>query len=332
MVASSSPTQVVSSEPRVGMELEFFCIDRHGQVVNKADEVLDSVRKVDPTYHVVKECAHNLLEIGAEPHAFSREALKSLLDNLEALMAGANAHGCMVLPLGTYPGVFRPSMRTGDGYAAKKKVFGNRFPIAGRACGYHFHFELPVAEGFGLEPSSMLRLNAKKAQVMVNLHNFALAVDPVITAFMQSSPFYQGQHLGKDSRVIIYRGGAALDYPRGLYTAHPLIGALPDYVDDVPALLGLINNRNDYWMKLLESKGARAQYASVLDTCWGPVKVNKLGTIEQRGMDVNRPSLVIAVAVLLKYASRLLYEDGARVIVDPKARDITTRDGILSIP
>jgi len=69
---------------------------------------------------------------------------------------------------------------------------------------------------------------------------------------MQSSPFYQGRRLAKDSRMLVYRGSEELGYPKGLYTNFPAFGSLPAYVHAGTDLINRITERNKAWMEAVK--------------------------------------------------------------------------------
>jgi hypothetical protein len=62
-----------------------------------------------------------------------------------------------------------------------------------------------------------------------------------------------------------------------------------------------------------------ALFGSTLETTWNPVKVSPHGTMEQRGMDMNHPRIIIAVALIIKYISQLVQEQFVHVLPSDKA-------------
>ncbi|MBI2141823.1 hypothetical protein HYU16_05390 [Candidatus Woesearchaeota archaeon] len=125
---------------------------------------------------------------------------------------------------------------------------------------------------------------------------------------MQSSPFYQGAHIGKDSRVIVYRGGSLLGYKEGFYAKLHEFGGLPSYKAYGNDIIHKIKEKYLDWARLISQArfGLRplAKYPSQLDTTWNPVRINSLGTIEVRGMDMNLLSYAAAASTLLTYLLR----------------------------
>ncbi len=302
----------------MGHEVEFFLLDSKGNVANTADAILERIRKESPKADVVKEIGHNMIELGSEPSVKVVSSMKSMLGNMSTTLKAASREKTLLLPMGTYPAAFDPQMRTQGLYAIKQKLFAERFPITGRCCGFHLHHALP--EGSYHEHAKNLKaaLTPKAKKSLVEAYNFAIAIDPVLTTLLSSSPFYQGKHLGKDSRVIVYRGGKALGYSEGLYSELFLeFGELPAYAPDAGSLIDGVMDRYSMWKKavrnLAEEAATQANYNSVLDTTWNPVKINAHGTIELRGMDMNMPSTILGISVAVKYLLSEIYQHNLHV-------------------
>src|SRR3989344_14974 len=144
----------------LGLESEFMILDNKGRVSNSADSIL---RKAGD--YAKKECARNMLE----------------------------KDGCTLHSFATYPGKFMPSMRKYGEYRIKEKIFGDRFSIAGRCVGFHLHYSLPRGVLRGKNKQIMLFSDSKLSRSMMNGYNILIAMDPVLTTFTQSSPFYEGR-------------------------------------------------------------------------------------------------------------------------------------------
>lgn len=287
-----------------GFEVELLTIDRAGRPIDGGDALLARAEK-EMQKGVQKECAHGMIELITNPWEEVTQAMDDLLNQLHFATQEAEKEGIYLLPLGTYPGKFTPTMRKDKGYAIKSKVFGEeRFLIAGRCFGFHSHFTLPA--GIFDEEIRMLRLlaHATTRDTFVNSYNFLVAADPALTTFMQSSPFYQGKYVGKDSRMIMYRGGKALKSPFGLYAEMEEFGGLPPYLPTVFDVVEIVRNRYEAWKALIKSVGLNIRllplYGSILDTAWNPIKINPHGTIETRGMDMNHPIYCGGVAAIIK--------------------------------
>lgn len=291
----------------IGFEIEFFILDKKGRIVNEADLLLKKINKKDrdPGSEITYEIGKNMIEVGSYPHENSVDTLWALIKNIKSLLYTAEEEGLMICPLGVYPGKQNPKMRTNAHYKSKEKIFGKtRFKNAGRACGFHIHFELP----WGVFDSRKLELkhlvNSKNKEALVNAYNFLIAADPALTTFMQSSPFVQGKHLGKDGRMLIYRGSPELKNPDSLYANYPGFGGLPSYKHTGTNIIDLGKEKFKNWLKILKDAGIKngemPKYKSSLETNWTPVKVNPHGTLEQRGMDSNHLLIILAISVVLK--------------------------------
>jgi hypothetical protein len=92
---------------------------------------------------------------------------------------------------------------------------------------------------------------------------------------------------------------------KGIYYYHPLFGSLPDYEFTLEDLRVFADKKKTEWLKLLEQKEFPTnEIAGVpaLKFMWGPLRVNKIGTFEYRGPDMNHPLIIFSVASLLRFA------------------------------
>lgn len=311
----------------LGLEVELFILDKNGKIVNEADLILNKIaeKKQDEAKHIIEEGALNIIEVGSYPNTAGPDSMLELLNNLKLLVYTAEELNLWVLPLATYPGKYSPKFREDTRYKIQQRLFGKtRFDNAGRCAGYHCHYALPWGV-FDNEKLTLKELSdSKNQESLVNAYNFLIALDPVLTTFMQSSPFYQGQHLAKDSRMLAYRGGEELNYPDGVYANLPKFGALPSYEHTGTDILHLIKNRNKEWLEMLATSGIAEKdmpkYKSELDTNWSPVKVNAHGTLEQRGMDMNHLPILFAVSVMIRRLLRHIQEDYIKVLPHDSAK------------
>ncbi|MBU0535343.1 MAG: hypothetical protein KKE20_00090, partial [Nanoarchaeota archaeon] len=161
-------------------------------------------------------------------------------------------------------------------------------------------------------------LNSKIKQTLIDSYNMAVAMDPALVTFLQASPFVDGRFLAKDSRVLLYRGGRDLGYTDGLYTGYTQYGGLPPYKQTLTDLMYTLKSRHARMKRLLEKQNIPSsdisKYGKILDFCWNPVRINKIGTIEQRSADMNFIEIVIAASVLIKYVQRMIHQDFMKVI------------------
>jgi len=304
---------------KFGVEFELFTLDEHGRMVNNAEKLIKRVKATAPHIEVIKECGMNMLEINSFPHTDIPDIMLKTLDDFELVLHCAEKENLILYSYGTYPGSFSPKMSKDKGYKIKEQIFGkNRFPIAARCIGLHCHYSLPWGVFDPVKKVIKHLVNSKNKQSMVNTYNLFIAMDPALTTFAQSSPFYQGKFLGKDSRVIVYRGGDILKYPEGLYTNYQDLGMLQPYKVTGTDLLQIIRHRFDYWNSILKKVDINLKvflkHGSILDTTWNPVKISSHGTIEHRGMDINHPRLIIALATIIEHVSRLVQEKFVQVL------------------
>lgn len=301
-----------------GFEVELFTINREGYIVGEADKLLKK-SKSDKNFTIKKECATNMIEIASYPSENIPDTMEFLLRELEYLASAAEKEGILLYPLGTYPGEFNPFMRDDKSYKIKESIFGrNRWKIAGRCIGFHCHYDLP--RGIFDPQLRVLKMlvRSKMKDSLVNSYNFLIAADPALATFMQSSPFYQGKYLGKDSRVIMYRGGEALNSKNGLYANFEEFGGLPHYKLTALDIMDIITTRYETWKSYIKKLGINIKilslYGSILDTAWGPLKINPHGTLEVRGMDINHPVFIAGVGTMIKYIMKKLQEEFYAVV------------------
>ena len=208
----------------------------------------------------------------------------------------------------------------------KKKIYGSpRVDHSCRATGFHHHYTLPKSVFDAKNKTLKLMRRSKLERSMVGSYNFEIAADPALTLLMQSSPFYQGQTWAKDIRVITYRGGKKLHYMDGLNAKLQQIGGLPPYKMTVTDLLLSLTKRVARWKREIKKVAPNVDFDKLypykLEIGWHPVKLNKHGTLEQRGMDVNYISRVVAATVLLKYCLREIQREFIEVVPADFAMD-----------
>ncbi len=330
---------MASVKSTLGMEVEFMLIDHKGGIANNSDKIIAKVKEKSQNAFVIPEIAENMLEIGSHPSTEVAVSAASLLENINLAVRAAGNEKTLLLPMSTYPSPFSPIMREKGLYAIKKKLFAEKFEISGKCVGFHLHHSLPEGSFDATSKNLNAALSSTAKRSLVEAYNLSIALDPVLTTLMQSSPFYEGKCIGKDSRVIVYRGGKTLGYPKGLYAEHfEEFGELPEYRLNEVDLIDLIINRYSSWKKTMrelapETVGT-SQYESMLDTNWSPVKINPHGTIEMRGMDTNFPSLMFSLSAAVKYLFQDVYEHELQIVPsdDGVAEYFKEEDGKLFVP
>ena len=304
--------------PLTGLEIELFTINRQGKIVNAADSILNKAKK-DNKLVLKKENSFSMIEIASYPDEMVPDTMKHLLEELEYATKITKKMDVLLCPLGLYPGRFNPIMRNDLKYEIKKSIFGKqKYKIEARCAGFHCHYTLPRGVFDSQIRALKLIINSKIKDSFVNSYNMMIAADPALTCFMQSSPFYQGTYMGKDSRVIMYRGGKALNNNAGLYADFGEFGGLPHYKSTNFDIMELVTARFQKWKSYIKSIGLNIKvlslYGSTLYTTWGPVRISPHGTLEQRGMDMNHPKYIVGIGVLIKLVLKRLQEEHYTVI------------------
>ena len=301
-----------------GLEVELFTINENGSIANAADILLKKA-KSDNNLTLKKEISLNMIEIASYPSETIPNTMDNLLKELEYLASIAEKENILLCPLGAYPGRYNPVMRSAPRYNIKKSIFGaKRYKIEGRLSGFHCHYTLPRGIfDYQLRVLKML-VRSKIKDSLVNSYNLMIAADPALTCFMQSSPFYQGRHIGKDSRVIMYRGGEALGNKSGLYANFEEFGGLPHYKATALDIIDIIGARYEKWKSYIKSLGLNIKvlplYGSILNTAWSPLKINPHGTLEVRGMDMNHPIYIAGAGTIIKFVLKKLQEEYYAVV------------------
>jgi len=324
---------------KTGLETEFHLIDRKGMISNRAKEVIETLRSKHKRIDVTNEIGQNMIEFGCYPDVLEVNPTMHLITSLQKAHEVADDHDLLIYPFATYPGRFTPQFVNKQHYNTKKKIWGSpQYEHAARAVGFHHHYALPKGVFDAKELKLKLMRRSKLERSMVGSYNFEIAADPALTLLAQSSPFYQGQLFAKDSRVIVYRGGAKLNYMEGLNARLQQIGGLPPYKQTVTDLLLSMTKRVARWKREVKKVAPHIEFDKLypykLDIGWHPVKINKHGTLEQRGMDINLLSNVVAITVLLKYCLREIQREFLEIVPADFAIDTPFKleGNILYIP
>ena len=133
---------------------------------------------------------------------------------------------------------------------------------------------------------------------------------------MQSSPFVQGKFVAKDSRTVLYRDGIPFGHKEANHFNYPILGKLPPYEHTVSDLMNTTNQRMQIYKTAMEEKGLKTKNIKESDKlkfAWNPVRINRLGTLEIRGLDSNHPKNFIAASVLMKFIFRRVHQDFIKV-------------------
>jgi hypothetical protein len=277
-----------------------------------------------------------LVEVSTPPVGTLAELEQEYLDNLRLALRAARSLGIRLYPLGTYPLPLRPAMREEKDYRVQVCTVGpERFVHAGRCAGTHLHVEL--AEGT-VDPEVGIAASASEGAraEALNLHNLATALDPALISLTRSCPFYEGEATGTASRVVRYRGSERFGW-EGVYTDLPLVGALLPYAANVDQLVRQQFDRYGAWLAAMDRAGVERRLfeeagGDLLRPAWNPVRLNRQGTVELRGMDSNYPEVILTAAALVVGAAARLRRDGLTVVPDEEVRAFEVDGEKLRVP
>lgn len=333
----SKKTRVLKKST-TGLELEYHLIDGKGRIAKNGQYITKQLAKFDSS-QVVQEIATNMVEFLCYPGVATYNPLLDMASSLDNALHHYTKNNLHLYPFATYPGSFTPIINPDKKYRIKQKILGKEKTLhTGRVVGYHFHYALPKGVFDPVAKTLKHSKQSKLSRTLVSNYNLAIAADPVLTLFMQSSPFYQGSHIAKDSRMIVYRGGNRLRSPEGVYSGMQQLGGLPSYKHTGTDIISYLSKQQQRWKKEIRKVSPRTNFDSLypdkLDIGWQPVKINKHGTLELRGMDTNLFSLVAPVALLMKFALRMIQRDFIEVLPADMGmeRAFKLENGILHVP
>jgi gamma-glutamyl:cysteine ligase YbdK (ATP-grasp superfamily) len=323
---------------RVGLEQEFFLVEESGLPSDRADEFLQLCRDIEEPGKscIAPEFVKSLVEINTPPVHTIAELEREYLDNLRLALRAARTLGLRLYPLGTYPLPFEPAMRDETDYQVQVRTVGPaRFVHAGRCAGTHVHLEL--AEGT-VDPSVGVAASATeeaRAEAL-NLYNLATALDPALISLTRSCPFYEGEATGLAPRIVRYRGSEDFGWD-GVYRDLPLVGALLPYATDLGQLVRQQFDRYRAWLEAMDEAGVDLHLfleagGDLLRPAWNPVRLNRQGTVELRGMDSNYPEVTLTAAALIFGAAARLRRDNLRVVPDDGVRVLEVDGEKLRVP
>jgi hypothetical protein len=303
-----------------GLEIEMFTLDEEGKLVNGAPKLQEAVKGKRIEKYVRKELSQCMIEVGAKEKRTIRECALSFMDNVEELVELGEGLGYRFLPLGCHPGRVQPKLHTTVWYDGKKTVLGKDVVKEGRISGFHFHYALP--EGIVQKSTETIKRVGRSpvVDIFISQYNFLGACDPAILTFCQSTPIWMGYHWAKDCRVLVYRDLKVTKGDkefRGIHYYLPIFGSFPGYEFTVEDIRVMADNRKSQWLKLLEQKEYPTNEIAgspSLKFMWGPLRVNKIGTYEYRGPDMNHMPFIFSASRLLYHALKAIEKKGLQVV------------------
>src|SRR5215212_10281301 len=324
---------------RIGLEQEFFVVDRKGAPRDLADLLLRECREaarvegLDPRCFKA-ECAKGLVEITTPPNLRLADLIEDYLTSLGLALRVASGLGLALYPLGTYPLPISPLVRDDLGYRVKNRTVGHdRFSHAGRCAGAHLHLELPAGTVW---PDVKAALDAPAAaqRELLGLYNLATALDPALVALTRACPFYEGRADGFAARTVHYRGMLGFD---GLYAGLQEVGGLSAYASHVSDLVDQQSAHYGAWFVAMDLAGVeRRLFAStggnLHRASWNPIRVSHYGTIEIRSMDSNYPEMVLALCALICGAAERVRRERLEVRPDRGVLTLEPDGDLLRVP
>ncbi len=326
---------------RAGLEQEFFLVEDSGHPSMRADEFLERCRAMTEDESGSAACfapefVLGLVEVNTPPVQALSDLEREYARNLEVALRTARSLGLRLYPLGTYPLTFTPAARDGLDYRVQVGTVGpGRFVDAGRCAGTHLHLELQAGTVDTTVGISATASAAARGEVL-NVYNLATALDPALVALTRSCPYFEGRATGLAARTVHYRGDAAFGW-EGVYTDLPQVGALLPYADDAGHLIRQQFDRYEAWLAAMDRAGVHRRLfaeagGDLLRPAWNPVRLNRQGTLELRGMDSNYPEMTLtAVAMILGAADRVR-RDGLEVVPDEGVRAFEVTGDVLRVP
>jgi carboxylate-amine ligase len=305
---------------RIGLEQEFFLVDREGALSDLADPFLrrcrDAARAegLDPLCFKA-ECVKSLIEIATPPGSCFKDLADNYLNNLDLALKVASELGLALYPLGTYPLQISPVVRDDPGYRVKASTIGHeRFSHAGRCAGAHLHLELPAGTVWP-DVKTALDASAAAQRELLGLYNLATALDPALVALTRSCPYYEGRTDEFAARTVHYRGILGFD---GLYADLHEVGGLSAYASRVEDLVDQQRARYRAWFAAMDLAGVERRLfahagGSLHMASWNPVRLSHYGTVEIRSMDANFPEMVLAVCALISGAAERVRHESLEV-------------------
>ena len=326
---------------RAGLEQEFFLVENSGRPSERADEFLERCRAATREESGGPACfapefVLSLVEVNTPPVYTLYDLEREYARNLRLALQTARSLGLRLYPLGTYPLPLQPAVRGGLDYRVQVSTVGpERFADAGRCAGTHLHLELQagtVDEGVAISATASA---AARAEVL-NVYNLATALDPALVALTRSCPYFEGRRSGLAVRTVHYRGSAIFGW-EGVYKDLPQVGALLPYADDSEHLIRQQFDRYEAWLAAMDRAGVERRLfaeagGDLLRPAWNPVRLNRQGTLELRGMDSNYPGVTLTAAAMILGAADRIRRDGLEVVPDDGVRAFEVTEDVLRVP
>lgn len=306
----------MAAEATVGIETEFFIVNSEGKMVDEADKAIRSAAGVENDAR--EEIGLAMLETGAPPATSVEGLFAKYAKGMLPIMDAVESESLHLLQFGCHPAKSDTKMREKEWYRILGMILGKKkIEYVKKVCGFHFHYSLPSGI-LEKETQKIKRVSKSRGKdTFLGITNFSIAAEPACTCFCQSSPFLDGKYYGKDSRTLIWRDMEIEGLIEGVYHNFPLLGGLPHYEFTVEDLRSMYGQRKELYLDLMREKNLQTNElvtATELKFMWGPLRVNKIGTLEFRGFDTNYPSIMKATAKVLETALKGIERKGLQVL------------------
>jgi gamma-glutamyl:cysteine ligase YbdK (ATP-grasp superfamily) len=326
----------------IGLEQEFFLVEDSGEPSVRADEFLERCRERSEREGeggaacLAPEWVKGVVEINTPPVRSLEDLEAKYADNVRLAVRSAREIGLRLYPLGTYPLPFEPAVREEPDYQIQVLTVGHeRFMDAGRCAGTHLHLGLPdgtVDLESGVSPGA----SEGARRELLDLYNLATALDPALIFLSRSCPFYEGRAMGLAPRTARYRGSDAFGW-EGVYRDLPEVGALTPYAQSSAHLVEQQFDRYRAWLAAMERADVDlGQFlesgGDLLRPAWNPVRLNRQGTLELRGMDSNLPEATFTAAELVLSAAERVVQENLTVTPDDGVSSFEVDGGRLLVP
>lgn len=326
---------------RLGLEQEFFLVDRQGVISNKADLFLERCQQAAAARNRSPDCfapefVKSIVEINTPPVHSLAELAHEYLAILQVAIEVGRELDLRLYPLATYPLHTAPVVRNKPNALLQMRTVGPKhFANAAKCAGTHLHLELPpgiIDRRIGVSYDS----SAEEREELISLYNLVTALDAAVIALSRACPFYDGRVAGLAMRTIHYRGSREFAW-EGVYTDLQPVGGLMPYVETIDDLVEQQFYRYYTWLQAMDEAGVERQMfwdsgGELLEAGWNPVRLNQLGTVELRGMDSNYPAVTLALVALIVQAANRIWREGITVRPKPGAKTFILEDKKLWVP
>jgi carboxylate-amine ligase len=137
-------------------------------------------------------------------------------------------------------------------------------------------------------------------------------------------------------RTVHYRGSAYYGW-EGVYAHLQPVGGLLPYAETIQDLVEQQFHRYYTWLEAMDKAGVERELfldsgGELLTAGWNPLRLNKLGTLELRGMDSNYPEVVLALVDLVVTLAQRVQGEGLTVRPQPELRKFMRQGDMLYVP